>query len=551
MCRKIAALMSVIITLVYLLPCVIAFAYADEANELIWKTEEIKNSGDHYAVIDNCRRIIKYMENEPLTDTVNEVISSRYQAMALAYEALGDYKSSAKAYNEMIPYLESNTSKNMYDLIKEAKEKVLQYTPEVKAYVDQGDITYFGAKNEPQNGVLFGLCSDGKSVNKIKNDSAKLVYCEIGDTDLSYEEYVINAASNSGQAVEFALNCPNHEYDIKNIYSYEGCLSAISDMISKYSNVPVYLRFAAEFNVWPQPPTANEFISAFRYVSDIFHKYNDNVAVVWSPNQISNWNLTLDNYYPGDKYVDWVGLSLYAVIYALNDSNNSNDYMDVMYRAGKAADPVKAIRGIVSKYGYKKPIMISESGCGHTFINGSTKTDFSDWAVERLTEYYTYLPMVYPQVKFMAYFDKYMNEAYDFQLSAGRNMEKTFNKLTESDRFIHKKAGRSAPIVYSEIKNNTVLNNKSSLSAYTHIYSRGTHHVSYYIDNSLVGTSYELPYSVKLNTRHFSEGAHELKVEAVDMVGDTYTIKSSVQLSHEDKPKPNISEEVENKRMED
>ena len=31
---------------------------------------------------------------------------------------------------------------------------------------------------------------------------------------------------------------------------------------------------------------------------------NDNVAIVWSPNQVSAWGIEADDFYPGDEYVD-------------------------------------------------------------------------------------------------------------------------------------------------------------------------------------------------------------------------------------------------------
>ena len=63
--------------------------------------------------------------------------------------------------------------------------------------------------------------------------------------------------------------------------------------------------------------------NAFMYVADIFHSKNPNVAMVWNPSRVSSWNVCRDDFYPGDSYVDWVGISLYSNEYFLGDKSQS------------------------------------------------------------------------------------------------------------------------------------------------------------------------------------------------------------------------------------
>jgi beta-mannanase len=70
----------------------------------------------------------------------------------------------------------------------------------------------------------------------------------------------------------------------------------------------------------------NEFILAFRHIHDIFVQEGaTNVQFVWSPNcesyPAASWN-NIDNYYPGDAYVDWIGV----VGYNWGESNSNNNY---------------------------------------------------------------------------------------------------------------------------------------------------------------------------------------------------------------------------------
>ena len=90
-------------------------------------------------------------------------------------------------------------------------------------------------------------------------------------------------------------------------------------------DAPVFLRWAHEMNgTWypwggPQNHTGtalngpDRWIQAYRHIHNIFRNQNaDNVIWVWGPNVESvpntDWNQWGD-YYPGDRYVDWVGVS--------------------------------------------------------------------------------------------------------------------------------------------------------------------------------------------------------------------------------------------------
>ncbi|MFC0006719.1 glycoside hydrolase family 26 protein [Micromonospora siamensis] len=83
---------------------------------------------------------------------------------------------------------------------------------------------------------------------------------------------------------------------------------------------PVAIRFAHEMNgdwyPWCERANGNrpgDYVRAWRHVHDLFRSAGaTNVTWVWSPN--ARWNNsapTLHAYYPGDDYVDWLGISGY------------------------------------------------------------------------------------------------------------------------------------------------------------------------------------------------------------------------------------------------
>ncbi|MFH1051438.1 MAG: glycosyl hydrolase, partial [bacterium] len=89
---------------------------------------------------------------------------------------------------------------------------------------------------------------------------------------------------------------------------------------------PIFIRFAHEMNAhwypWCSKTTCegsstfsiNDYIKAFRNVANVFHNTAPNVSMIWCPNYYDTSNhsiLGYKDYYPGDDYVDWVGLDLY------------------------------------------------------------------------------------------------------------------------------------------------------------------------------------------------------------------------------------------------
>jgi hypothetical protein len=60
---------------------------------------------------------------------------------------------------------------------------------------------------------------------------------------------------------------------------------------------------------WAGEPQA--FVAAWRHIVDLFRQEGvDNVKWIWSP-EVNHGNFPFDQYYPGDQYVDYVGLDGY------------------------------------------------------------------------------------------------------------------------------------------------------------------------------------------------------------------------------------------------
>ena len=81
----------------------------------------------------------------------------------------------------------------------------------------------------------------------------------------------------------------------------------------------IAIRFAHEMNgnwypwgVFTNGNSVGEYAPAWRHVHDIFTRIGaKNVIWVWSPNVVWNTSTNLAELYPGNSYVDWIGLSGY------------------------------------------------------------------------------------------------------------------------------------------------------------------------------------------------------------------------------------------------
>lgn len=541
----------IFLTLIVLLNLQIP-ALADDYPAGFWsvntKYEEALKSKNHKDIIKYGNQILNMMSGQPDSQIKRNVMVSRYDSVGISYAELDEYDNSAKMYEALYEYIKPFTSKPgdvFYDNFVMSPAKAKQYKSEIAMFTDEGTSTYYNAKNEHENGVLFGICSNGPTRSKLDNESMVLVYQELGQKLLSYNTGIVSSASTSGLAVEFALNCPRQATDIRNIYSMESYLKEISDMFKKYPKVPIYLRFAAEFDIWDYVASPEEYKEAFRYVSNYFKTRNSNVAIVWSPNKVSGWDINIDDYYPGDSYVDWVGISLYAQRYFLGDKNASKNN-EIAFMSGVNSDPVVMVKDIVEKYGNRKPIMISESGCCHKMMNTGEST--SDFALQRLKEMYSYLPMVYPQIKLMAYFDWYVTaneESDDFRLSSNKTLQDEYLALVQGSRFIQDKYSNTTPYCYREVVNGTTLDSVFEVSCYAHSYNTTTESVTYFIDDKYVGLAKEVPFTTFVDANKY-RGEHTLKAIAKFKNGKTLTTESKVIIGN---PGSDITVEISGKEI--
>lgn len=499
-------IISFIIAAALLCTCVFAAELPHEFWALNdWYTNA-KNSGDYRGIIDSSLQTLELLNSVPETEQTVNIKASRTEQAALAYEATGDYDSSADMFTKYAQYAKRL---GWDDAVKIAGAKALQYKTDIRLYRETlRPVSYFGARLEPAVGTYFGLAAASEKAESVPRASSLLLYLEFGERENGWFEKTLKRAQDEEKAVVFAWNMPGEGSQIASVESQDAYVNEILSTIEKYNTVPVFVRFAAEADVWTDRADPEQYKAAFRYIAGKVRALTTNTAMVWSVDPVASWDINVDDYYPGDEYVDWVGLSLYMQKYFLgrNDWAENEKFNEVVFLSGDNADPVKAASAIISKYGDRKPVMISESGAAHT-TRTVGDTDIS-WAKRHLDMLYSFLPMVYPQVKLINHFDLVMpNEANDYALSDCPELLAEYLRVTDKPEYITKGA---QPVNYEPVYDGGQIALDDKLSVYPHVYKGNNIKVNYFADGRWIHSSDTAPYT--LNTLEgVGEGNHTLR----------------------------------------
>ncbi|TKJ33129.1 glycosyl hydrolase [Blastococcus sp. CCUG 61487] len=185
------------------------------------------------------------------------------------------------------------------------------------------------------------------------------------------------------------------EYSLGTILAgeHDGYIDLFADSVAVYGR-PVTIRLMHEMNGnwYPWSGTVNgnrveEFVQAWRYVHDRFVARGvTNVDWLWAPNAVYPGSAPLAPYYPGDAYVDAVGVSNYNWGDDRRDGWNTSwtSFVDLF-------DPSFAeLRAITSR-----PIWVSETGSSSS---GGVK---AEWLAAMLAEV-----AVRPDVAGVIWFDQ-------------------------------------------------------------------------------------------------------------------------------------------------
>ena len=249
---------------------------------------------------------------------------------------------------------------------------------------------------------------------------------------------------------------------------------------------PIFLRYASEMNGdWTRyggDANAAEYVARWQMLQRVFAQIAPNVAMVWCVNVIPEKNIT--KFYPGDAYVDWVGINFYSVPFYDNDPT----------RPGLADNPADYLKYIYATYASKKPIALCEFGASH--LSKADGKDRSEWAAKKINELYAALPRLYPRVKLVDIFNmdnlKYAEpgrQLNNYSITDTQSVLKGYKRAISSDYFLERigATAKVATVIPVPAKGLTVPAGTLMVSSWARCYA-ANYSVTYLVDGKEAAT---------------------------------------------------------------
>lgn len=502
-----------------------AVTYPDSFWGLEARYQAAVNEKSHYDIIKYGKQEIELMKTLPAERDLYGAVGTRAIAVATSYEALNQYENSIP-YHAL--YAECSEHMGWDDGVKVSTAKIGAFTSTIDLYtLTDEKVKFYGAKHEPETGTYFGQVYEASQ----SRDSMISIYQEYGfDPTLGWLNRALSEAKQTGKVVELALNFPSQGNQIDGIISDRAFISSFVDILRNYPDLKIFLRIGAEMNVWNNKPDAAKFKQAFIKIASSVRNFCSNVAIVWSVAHTSTNGVEMNDFYPGDEYVDWVGISAYGVkhFHAKYWDDNINE---IYFKAGDGADPLRIVDEVLKKYGDRKPIMIAEGGSAR-YTNGSVNQSHEEWAKLNMLRFYSTLCMKYPQVKLMCYFNKIMpDELQYFEMDSVPSFKEAFVSITSSPWFIQN--GKNKAMSFKPLDNIVNVADKLEIYALPYTFKDQQPRVDYHIDGQWIGAAVYLPYRAVLDLSSLEPGTHTLEAvvtsNGVEKTRKTYTINKIVK----------------------
>jgi hypothetical protein len=280
------------------------------------------------------------------------------------------------------------------------------------------------------------------------------------------------------------------------------------------AGLPIWLRFASEMNgdwtAWSGSP--ERFKAAWRTVATVMRRLASNVALVWAPNVVPERNIT--DYYPGDEWVDWVGVNFYCVHHHDNDPS----------RPSVREDPSDLPRFLYQTYAERKPIMVCETAVTH-YCRACGQA-VGDFAFDKIGQLYGAVPRRYPRLKAICWYDlnnldnasaRPERRSNNFSVTEDAAVLAAYRRQIASPYYLSRVAehgAAQAQVRFAGLDNGAELSGQARLSAWVRTWvDRPT--VVWRLDGVVQCAGRTRPYEARWDTTAVAAGAHSLEILAV------------------------------------
>jgi len=462
---------------------------------------------------------------------VSFVVAEHYELLGNREGALWAYRNAlvfSYLYQELVRNISIGVNPDDIDFSRMLiRNRISSLDVSISVFAEMRDgsgaIAYFGALHEPRSGVFFGEQPGTSTVaSGLRTPSAVTIYVEFETEDLRdrvtydlYKNQSMHGISRYDYSIiQIAWNFlyegrtpPTVRYQTQKITEAAQFLNS--------TGLPILLRIAAEPNVWTTPANSVEYIDAFRYIANIMRREAPNVALVYSVNSVSAVGRDWQLYYPGDAYVDWVGISLYSTRYFMGNPHTTYDEAAI-YRTGRYANPIGYIQELVEQFGDRKPLLISEGAV--SLFNLSNREDLTEWALPVMRQVYSYVPMLFPQIKAIFWFNVYLADGnmyhprYDFAVSS-RALD-LYIELTSSEYFLVR-GRQQSPITFQELGTAVMPANNVTLLTFAPFFTLSNLVVQYRLNGEWIGEATDIPYRRTFDLSSYSDGEYILRVDVL------------------------------------
>ncbi len=211
----------------------------------------------------------------------------------------------------------------------------------------------------------------------------------------------------------------------------DGYFDGWAQQLARYGR-PVMLRWAHEMNgnwyPWGRQDgnTPEKYVAAWRHLHDRFVAAGaTNVLWVWSPNVVDDGGgnaAAFEPYYPGDAYVDWVGLDGY------NSAPSGWRWFRQIF--GSSYDRITALTA--------KPLMIAETASSDALpaqaASGDTK---AKWIADALGDA---IPHAFPRIQAVVWFNEdktnVERNGFDWRIASSAEAQRAFAAAVASNYYL-------------------------------------------------------------------------------------------------------------------
>lgn len=459
--------------------------------------------------------------------------ASYLRAVAELLERLERFEEAADAFAREAAVRRAN-NEIQAALVLERRASNLRSELEIFVLMDSASIPRPGREKalyEPSSGLYFGaFVEQDRNVGGNNQDHFNVLTGRQHAVFFAYHRYGrpfphnwARIAKEAGAAIHLALE-PQDGLEMVRDDEYLRQFARAAHA----AQVPVFLRFASEMNGdWvPWHGNPRLYRERWRVVARVMREEAPNVAMVWTPNSVPVTNI--QEYYPGDAYVDWVGVNLYSVAYFDGDRN----------RPAYNVNPLDLIRPVYDMFADRKPIQISEFGATH--FTTATNRDVTDFAITKMLQLYHGVNMLMPRVKNINWFSmntitdahKYYRRLNNFSITENARLKAAYREMLGYPYFLSSvvngpfAADEESVLVPVPLSEAGVLSGVVRLQAWAKTYDPFISRVEYSLNGKRIASPTKLPYSITIDTSTLHNGIHDLRVTAFDSRNRTAITRS-------------------------